>query len=109
MSSIGFNSFGPAEVKTALVNSSASSISIASAEAGKRIVIVSMSLSSSTAGEVSINSGSTTIGVTRLGANAPVVWPWTPDGWLVSNTGEALSLSNSGGLALRGWVRYAVV
>ena len=108
MSVVGFNSFGPAEVKTTSINGTGTSFTIASAVTGKRIVVVAAALSSGTAGSVAFKSGATEIGPINLAANAPAVLQWNPDGWLVTNTGESLTLANASGLALKGWVRYVV-
>lgn len=93
----------PQSVSLNVAQATATTTSIVPAVSGKRIFVVSAVFNNGgTAQTITLKSHTTTtltLGGVNAAANGSAVFPYNPDGWMITAPGEALDLTTSGAIA----------
>lgn len=108
----GFRQIAPIGCKLHRVpiDSSDTSITVKSNVPGKRINLISSSLTASGAGTVDFNADNTfMMGNVFKAADPAWVLPRNPDAWVVCDEGQTLKIANPDGLTLRGVVIVVLI
>jgi len=85
---------------------------IVPAVAGARIRVMSLVVVATAAATVRLQSHVTTsnkTGTPSLAANGGMVWPYNPDGWFVTQAGEALDMVVGGTGPVEGTLSYVTL